>query len=140
MIDSMKLSSRICVEMSVEDYEWLTDDSLLQHIRDYMGQDWEWSFSVDSMSESDIQTACRRVVEARGGRFYKWSSPGNRGVMDAIVLIPGQEPFFVEFKAAKGRPTPLQREALDWFHRHGFWAAIVSSVDEFREHLDAWLE
>ena len=40
-------------------------------------------------SEKDTEAFLRDEVKARGGRSYKWVSPGCAGVPDRIVIKPG---------------------------------------------------
>lgn len=60
------------------------------------------------MRERDIEVYFRDGVRAAGGAAYKWTSPGNSGVPDRIVIIPGGKVVFVELKAPGGKPTKLQ--------------------------------
>lgn len=60
------------------------------------------------MRERDIEEYLRKRVKAVGGAAYKWTSPGNSGVPDRIVIFPGGGVVFVELKAPGGKPTPLQ--------------------------------
>lgn len=60
------------------------------------------------MQESDIEKYLRVRVQAEGGRAYKWVSPGNNGVPDRIVMLPGAPDIFVELKAPGKKPTALQ--------------------------------
>ncbi len=60
------------------------------------------------MRESAIENRFRKEVEKRGGKALKWVSPGNRGVPDRIVILPGGRTVYVEMKAP-GKPLePLQ--------------------------------
>lgn len=58
--------------------------------------------------EKDIERYVRREIEKMGGRVLKWVSPGNRGVPDRIVLMPGGRIWFIEFKDDDGSMTHLQ--------------------------------
>lgn len=83
------------------------------------------------MKESKLELACRKLVENYGGRMPKWVSPGNSGVQDRIVLLPGGYVAFVEFKRPGGKIEPLQVEWLTWMRKHGFRAYIVDSGAQF---------
>lgn len=61
------------------------------------------------MREKDIETVLVREVKRMGGRAYKWTSPGNDGVPDRIVILPNRNPIFVELKTEKGKLSELQR-------------------------------
>ena len=60
------------------------------------------------MRERDIEKHLVDGVKKLGGRAYKWTSPGNDGVPDRIVILPGRPPIFVELKTDRGRLTALQ--------------------------------
>ena len=59
--------------------------------------------------ERDIEKKMVGGIKAIGGRAYKWVSPGNDGVPDRIVVLPGGKVIFVELKTAKGKLSPIQR-------------------------------
>lgn len=52
--------------------------------------------------ERDIEGKLRKRVKAYGGRCLKWVSPGESGVPDRIVLLPGGRIIFVETKRPQG--------------------------------------
>ena len=64
------------------------------------------------MLEKDIEKILVSEVKKLGGRAYKWVSPGNDGVPDRIVVLPGLPAVFVELKTVTGKLTPLQRVQL----------------------------
>ena len=41
------------------------------------------------MLESEIEQKLREKVKAMGGRAFKFVSPGNSGVPDRLVVLPG---------------------------------------------------
>jgi hypothetical protein len=63
------------------------------------------------MRESVIETKMREAVEAAGGLFLKFVSPGRKGVPDRIMLLPNGAFAFVELKATdKGPRSDQERE------------------------------
>jgi len=58
--------------------------------------------------EKAIETYLRDQVRKVGGAAMKWVSPGNSGVPDRIVFLPGGRVVFVELKAPGKKPTQLQ--------------------------------
>ena len=60
------------------------------------------------LRERDIEQYLVGKVKALGGIAYKWTSPGNNGVPDRIVIVPGNGIVFVELKAPGAKPTALQ--------------------------------
>ena len=60
------------------------------------------------MSESKLEKRLVSEVKRIGGSAPKWTSPGNRGVPDRLVILPGGRTIYVEMKAP-GKPLePLQ--------------------------------
>lgn len=58
--------------------------------------------------EKDVERHLRDKVKAAGGRAYKFVSPGNDGVPDRIVVLPGGRVYFVELKAPGKKPSSQQ--------------------------------
>ena len=58
--------------------------------------------------EKNIEQYLVRRVKELGGRAYKFVSPGNNGVPDRIVILPGGKIFFAEMKAPGRKTTALQ--------------------------------
>ena len=86
------------------------------------------------MRERDIEAYLRDQVKAIGGIAYKFVSPGNAGVPDRLVLLPGERVVFVELKAPGRQPTPLQLRQQRRIRDLGFTVLVIDSkegVDEF---------
>lgn len=62
----------------------------------------------------------------------KWTSPGNKGVPDRIVILPGWDIVFVEFKRHKGARGKLQVAWLVWLRKQGYMSYIVESAAQFQ--------
>ena len=60
------------------------------------------------MKESEIENHFVWAVESMGGKAYKFSSPGYRGVSDRIACLPDGSVWFVELKTRGGRLSALQ--------------------------------
>lgn len=60
------------------------------------------------MREKDIEKYLREQVKKVKGIAYKFESPGNAGVPDRIVILPGNNIHFVELKAPGKKSTALQ--------------------------------
>lgn len=85
-------------------------------------------------TEKIIETYLRNQIKAAGGRAYKFVSPGNAGVPDRLILLPGGRVVFVELKAPGRKPTAIQ----ELQHKHikdlGFEVFTLdrkSKVDDF---------
>lgn len=64
------------------------------------------------MRERDIEAVLVTEVRKHGGRAYKFVSPGNDGVPDRLVVMPGGVVIFVELKSDTGRLSPQQKVQL----------------------------
>lgn len=84
------------------------------------------------MLERRIESATTQAVERAGGWAPKWVSPGNPGVPDRIVLLPGGRVVFVELKAPGKRPTPLQAKIHDRLRALGFEVRVIDSLEGAR--------
>lgn len=62
----------------------------------------------NGMLEKDIEKILTTEIKKLGGRAYKFISPGNSGVPDRIVVLPGGKMMFVELKAKTGSLSVLQ--------------------------------
>jgi hypothetical protein len=60
-----------------------------------------------------------------------------RGVPDLVILYSGQI-FGLEFKSAKGRVSPAQRQAMNAMEVAGARTSIAASVDEALVTLECW--
>lgn len=65
------------------------------------------------MTEKQIEKQIVELTKKAGGIAYKFVSPGNTGVPDRIVILPGQRPVFVEVKASTGKLTAIQRRQIE---------------------------
>lgn len=87
------------------------------------------------MRERDIEKILVDEVKELGGRAYKWISPGNDGVPDRIVFLPGRPPVFVELKAAGGKLTALQKVQISRLKGLGQDVRVLYGADEVRQFL-----
>lgn len=54
------------------------------------------------MLEKTVEDYLVKEVKRIGGKAPKWVSPGNTGVPDRIVLLPGGRTYYIECKRPKG--------------------------------------
>lgn len=88
-------------------------------------------------SEKTTEAYLRDEVKARGGRSYKWVSPGCSGVPDRIIVKPGGGVFFVELKSEGQKSTPQQQRRQEELRALG--CTVYTDVDtkeKVREILD----
>lgn len=80
------------------------------------------------MKERELEKILVDEVRKLGGRAYKWVSPGNDGVPDRIVIMPGRTPIFVELKSETGRPSALQKAQQDRLMNLGQDVRVVQGI------------
>ena len=82
------------------------------------------------MREREVDRYLRERVKQLGGRAYKFVSPGNNGVPDRIVMLPGGKLFFVELKAPGKETTALQDAQIDRISKLGQDVFVVDSKEK----------
>ena len=87
------------------------------------------------MLEKDIERILTDGVKGLGGRAYKWVSPGNAGVPDRIVVLPGRPPVFVELKTERGTLTALQKVQIRRLKALGLDVRVLYGPGEVKEFL-----
>lgn len=88
------------------------------------------------MLEKDIEKILVAEVRKLGGRAYKWVSPGNDGVPDRIVVLPGMRPVFVELKSDTGKLSTLQSVQIKRLLDFGQDVRILRGVWEVKQFLE----
>ena len=97
------------------------------------------------MKESTIERKLVQGVKALGGRVYKFVSPGNAGVPDRMVVLPGGRITFVELKTETGRLSKVQRFQIGQLEKLGCDVRVLRGADAVQRFLNqeirhqAWL-
>lgn len=76
-----------------------------------------------------------------GCEALKFVSPGNAGVPDRIVLVPGGRVCFVELKQSGKKPRPLQRWMIHRIRELGFEVHVIDSpeqIEELAKEFEGW--
>lgn len=82
------------------------------------------------MRESTLERRLVREVKDIGGLALKWTSPGNRGVPDRLVILPNGRTIYVEMKAP-GKPLqPLQAKWARTLRGMGHRVYKIDSHDD----------
>lgn len=75
---------------------------------------------VGCTTEKQIEAYLGRRVKELGGKAYKFVSPGNDGVPDRMVCLPGGRIFFAETKTPGEKPGSQQRARHRELRKLGF--------------------
>ncbi len=96
----------------------------------------EDGMKTQDLRERDIEAYLRDRVRTRGGVAYKFTSPGNAGVPDRLVLLPNGRVVFVELKAPGKTSTPLQVKQQRRIANLGHRVCVLDS----KEKVDGLLQ
>lgn len=82
--------------------------------------------------ESNLERRCRLETEKRGGKLFKFISPGNKGVHDRLLVMPHGILAFIEFKRSeKAEVQPLQDYWQKWFTQRRHRAYRIHQFNDF---------
>lgn len=79
--------------------------------------------------EKTIEGYLVKRVKVAGGMALKWVSPGQSGVPDRIVFLPGGRIIFVEVKAPGKKLRPLQLHVQGQLEALGVDFRVVDSKE-----------
>lgn len=85
--------------------------------------------------ETEIEEKLRKGVKKLGGMALKWVSPGNGGVPDRLVFLPGGMVIFVELKADDGYLSEKQKKMHKKLKRCGIPVHVVKGEDAAKRFL-----
>lgn len=85
--------------------------------------------------ESTVEARLRVGVANAGGKAYKWVSPGNAGVPDRLVIMPGGRVYFVELKKVGGRLSARQKAQIRKLTSRGCEVRVLIGADQVDEFL-----
>lgn len=87
------------------------------------------------MTESQIEYRLVKLVRERGGLCYKFTSPGNPGVPDRIVITPDGRTYFVELKTEVGRLSSIQKWQREEFRRCNSEIRVLKGLEQVKEFV-----
>lgn len=88
------------------------------------------------MNEKTIEQKLVKAVKEKGGAAFKFVSPGNDGVPDRLVLLPGGRIAFIELKAPGKKMRPLQIRRKKQLEGLGFRVCCVDDPGEIERIID----
>ncbi len=86
------------------------------------------------MTESQIERRLVQGVRDADGLCLKLVSPGNGGVPDRLILLPGGRVIFAELKTEAGRLSAIQRWMIGEIRERGADVRVLKGagdVDDF---------
>lgn len=77
------------------------------------------------MLEKEIERRMCEMIRKRGGLTYKFTSPGNVGVPDRLIITPTGVVWFVELKTETGRLANIQKWQIRELEKRGANVRVV---------------
>ena len=90
------------------------------------------------MREKEVEKYLVKKVKEIGGKAFKFVSPGNAGVPDRMVCLPGGRIFFVELKAPGGKTTALQDLQIKKLYDLGFNVMVTDNKETIDRLIEFW--
>lgn len=87
------------------------------------------------MTEKDIERFLVNCVKKLGGVAYKFVSPGNAGVPDRLIVMPGGRVYFVELKTDTGQATTLQKRQMERLFSLGCDVTLLQGLEQVKNFL-----
>lgn len=87
------------------------------------------------MFEKQVEKFLKDEIKKLGGICYKFVSPGNSGVPDRIVILPGRV-YFVELKTEKGRLSPIQKRQIKKLSDLGQKVFVLYGMEDVRKFIN----
>lgn len=88
-----------------------------------------------SERESDAEAFLCKEIRKLGGIAYKFVSPGNDGVPDRLLLMPGGKAIFVEMKTQTGKLRSRQKIQIERIRERGFTVETLHGKQEVSDFL-----
>lgn len=85
--------------------------------------------------EKDLERWLGKELKKLGCIYMKFVSPGNDGVPDRIVVLPGGDVIFVELKSETGKLSYTQIYQISRLRQKGAKVLLVSTKVEAQELL-----
>ena len=87
------------------------------------------------LKESEIEGWLKSRIEKKGGLFIKFTSPGNDGVPDRIVMLPEGRTVFLELKTRYKKLSAVQKYQIRRLLKTGVEVAVIFGPDAAEDFL-----
>ena len=88
------------------------------------------------MIESELEKKLGKRLKDLGCLYFKFVSPGNTGVPDRLIILPGGRVIFVELKTESGRLTPLQFFQINRLQAQGCIVRVSYGMEDAEQLAD----
>lgn len=88
------------------------------------------------MLEKEVERRMCALIRMRGGLTYKFTSPGNVGVPDRLVITPMGVVWFVELKTEVGRLEKMQKWQKSELEKRGANVRVIHGWDAAKEFVN----
>lgn len=85
--------------------------------------------------EREIEKWLGRELKAIGCLWYKWVSPGARGVPDRIIILPDSRIVFAELKTENGKLAPLQVQQIERLRTWGQRVVVIRGMEDAEDFV-----
>ena len=85
--------------------------------------------------EREIEAYMGRELRAVGCLWYKFVSPGARGVPDRILCLPGGGVVFIELKTETGQLSALQERQISLLRSRRQAVRVIQGMGEARRFV-----
>lgn len=86
--------------------------------------------------EKDIERWLGNQLKKMGCIYMKFVSPGNDGVPDRIIVLPGGSVIFVELKATTGKLMANQRVQISRLRKQGAIVFVITGKTDAELFVD----
>lgn len=80
------------------------------------------------MRESKIEAYMAKQAKQYDTMYLKFTSPGNAGVPDRVLIHDGQVTF-IELKRPGEEPRELQQKMIEKMRQHGAVVKVIDSIE-----------
>lgn len=87
------------------------------------------------MLEKELEKKLVAGVKALGGKAYKFVSPGNIGVPDRLIIMPGGYIEFIELKTETGRLSTAQCIQCGKLLNLGCRVQVLRGAEDVKNYL-----
>jgi hypothetical protein len=91
------------------------------------------------MRESKIELLVGRYAKSKGCLYWKFASPGRKGVPDRIIVSPDGHVLFMELKTKRGKVSPLQQFQMKVLKQNSANVCCVFSFEEAVQAIESFL-